>query len=217
MSLTRACVIRSTLNPQRIPPEHTLWSINHKPSTLNSPPLPPKIPLGRSADTRYRPSREFRLGQGLVPFLIRWRFIPVKRSVAIPLLVTLLALIQSGCMSRRITVRTQPPGALVEMNGERLGLSPASKNFIYYGDNEIKLSLPGYETMVVQQPTRAPWYQIPPFDFITDNFLPFRVRDHREYTYTLNPRDPLQELDEQSLRNRGENFRSQSQSGPILP
>ena len=120
-------------------------------------------------------------------------------------------------MSRRVTVRTQPPGALVERNGERLGLSPVSKNFTYYGDNEFKLSLPGYETMVVQQPTPAPWYQIPPLDFITDNFLPFRVRDHRDYTYTLTPRDPLQELDEQGLRNRGENFRSQSQSGPILP
>ncbi len=141
----------------------------------------------------------------------------MKRFVPSFLLVALLALTQSGCMSRRVTVRTQPPGALVEMNGERIGLSPASKNFTYYGVNEFKLSLPGYETVVIQQPTRAPWYQIPPLDFITDNFLPFRVRDHRDYTYTLTPRDPLQELDEQGLRSRGENFRSQSQSGPVLP
>ena len=145
------------------------------------------------------------------------RSIPVKRSVVVSLLLSLLILSQTGCMSRRITVRTQPPGALVEMNGERLGLSPVSKNFTYYGDNEFKVSLPGYETMVIQQPTKAPWYQIPPLDFISDNFLPFRVRDHRDYTYTLSPRNPLQELDEQGLRNRGENFRSQSQSGPILP
>ncbi len=120
-------------------------------------------------------------------------------------------------MSRRITVRTQPPGALVEMNGKRLGLSPVSTNFTYYGDNEFKISAPGYETAVVRQPTPAPWYQIPPLDFISDNFLPFRVRDHREYSYTLIPRDPLQELDEQGLRSRGENFRSQSQSGPVQP
>lgn len=119
-------------------------------------------------------------------------------------------------MSRRITVRTQPPGATVEMNGDRIGISPASKNFTYYGDNEFKLSMPGYETMVVQQPTKAPWYQVPPLDFISDNFLPFRVRDHREYTYTLTPRNPLQELDEQGLRSRGENFRSQAQSGQGL-
>lgn len=141
----------------------------------------------------------------------------MKRFIAFSLVVTLLALSQSGCMSRRITVRTNPPGALVEMNGERIGLSPVSKNFIYYGDNEFKLSLPGFETVVVQQPTKAPWYQVPPLDFISDNFLPFRVRDHREYTYTLTPRNPLQELDEQGLRSRGENFRSQSQNGPTAP
>ena len=120
-------------------------------------------------------------------------------------------------MSRRITVRTQPSGALVEMNGKRLGLSPVSTNFTYYGDNEFKVSAPGYETAVVLQPTPAPWYQVPPLDFITDNFLPFRVRDHREYSYSLTPRDPLQELDEQGLRSRGENFRSQAQSGPVFP
>ena len=120
-------------------------------------------------------------------------------------------------MSRRITVLTQPPGALVEMNGKPLGTSPVSTNFTYYGDNEFKVSKPGYETAVVLQPTRAPWYQIPPLDFISDNFLPFRVRDHREYSYTLSPRNPLQELDEAGLRSRGENFRSQSQSGPVLP
>ena len=141
----------------------------------------------------------------------------MKRFVASGLLLALVALTQSGCVSRRITVRTQPPGALVEMNGERLGLSPVSKNFTYYGGNEFKVSLPGYETMVIQQPTKAPWYQIPPLDFVTDNFLPFRVRDHRDYTYILTPRNPLQEFDEQGLRSRGENFRSQSQSGPILP
>ena len=145
------------------------------------------------------------------------RFPSVKRSFAFSLLLSLVTLTPSGCMSRRITVRTQPPGALVEMNGKPLGTSPVSTNFTYYGDNEFKVSKPGYETAVVLQPTRAPWYQVPPLDFISDNFLPFRVRDHREYSYTLSPRNPLQELDEAGLRSRGENFRSQSQSGPVLP
>lgn len=141
----------------------------------------------------------------------------VKRVFGICVVLSLVTLFQSGCMSRRITVRTQPPGALVEMNGKRLGPSPVSTNFTYYGDNEFKISSPGYETAVVRQPTPAPWYQVPPLDFISDNFLPFRVRDHREYNYSLTPRDPLQEMDEQGLRSRGENFRSQSQSGPVLP
>lgn len=131
------------------------------------------------------------------------------------LLLTGCALVSTGCVSRRLTVKTVPPGAQVEMNGELLGLSPVSKSFTYYGTNEFKVSMPGYETVQVHQPTPAPWYQVPPFDFFSDNFLPFRVRDHREYTYQLTPRNSLQELDEQTLRNNAENFRSQSQSGPI--
>ena len=153
---------------------------------------------------------------GSCDYLSSGRFLPGKLFVSHPvrnlgLLLALLAL--CGCMSRRITVRTEPSGALVEMNGERLGVSPVSTNFTYYGTNEFKMSMPGYETQVVQQPTPPPWYQIPPLDFVTDNFLPFRVRDHREFNYVLAPRNPLQELDEQGLRSRGENFRSQSQSG----
>lgn len=144
------------------------------------------------------------------PRLSGKRFVPTQLRI-VGLLLMLLPL--CGCMSRRITVRTEPSGAIVEMNGERLGVSPVSTNFTYYGTNEFKLSMPGYETQVIQQPTPPPWYQVPPLDFISDNFLPFRVRDHRQFNYVLTPRDSLQELDEQGLRSRGENFRSQSQSG----
>ena len=160
-----------------------------------------EIPLGRNPGLRLSFLRSK---------ATREPFVSVQLRI-LGLLLMLLPL--CGCMSRRITVRTEPSGALVEMNGERLGVSPVSTNFTYYGTNEFKLSLPGYETQVIQQPTPPPWYQVPPLDFISDNFLPFRVRDHRQFNYVLTPRDSLQELDEQGLRSRGENFRSQSQSG----
>jgi hypothetical protein len=111
-----------------------------------------------------------------------------------------------------MTIRSDPPGALVEVDGERIGVTPVSMDFTYYGTHEFTLSHPGYETLVVQQPVRTPFYQYIPLDFITNHFLPFRVTDRHDFTYKLQPHlIPIDE--EQSLINRGRNFRSQSQIG----
>ncbi|WP_437228523.1 PEGA domain-containing protein [Planctomicrobium sp. SH661] len=118
----------------------------------------------------------------------------------------------SGCVSRRMTIRTNPPGALVEVDGKRLGLSPVSTDFTYYGTHEFTISAPGYETLTVQQKVKTPFYQYVPIDFITNHFMPGRVTDRHDFTYTLQPRVvPIDE--EQNLINRGRNFRSKSEVG----
>lgn len=111
-----------------------------------------------------------------------------------------------------MTIRTNPPGALVEVDGKRLGTSPVSTDFTYYGTHEFTISAPGYETLTVQQKVKTPFYQYVPIDFFTNHFLPGRVTDRHDFTYVLQPRVvPIDE--EQSLINRGRNFRSQSEVG----
>lgn len=135
------------------------------------------------------------------------------------IVLLLLAPALTGCwsVSRRITVRSDPPGALVEVNGRRLGLAPVSMDFTYYGVNDITLSKPGYETLTVQQPVPPPWYQIFPLDLVSDNFLPARVTNRHDFTYRLAPMagagGPADANNEEFLRERGQNFRSQSQFG----
>jgi hypothetical protein len=111
-----------------------------------------------------------------------------------------------------MTIRTDPPGALVEVNGERLGLTPQSLDFTYYGTREITLSAPGYETLTVSQPVPPPWYQVFPFEFVADNLLPFRVTNRHEFAYQLRQKDPRLDEEDQLL-NRAHGFRSQSQFG----
>jgi hypothetical protein len=118
----------------------------------------------------------------------------------------------AGCVHRRMTIRTDPPGALVEVNGERLGLTPQSLDFTYYGTREITLSAPGYETLTVSQPVPPPWYQVFPVEFVADNLLPFRVTNRHDFTYRLRPKDPRLDEEDQLL-NRARGFRSQSQFG----
>ncbi|HWL09120.1 MAG TPA: PEGA domain-containing protein [Planctomicrobium sp.] len=118
----------------------------------------------------------------------------------------------TGCVSRRMTVRSDPPGALVEVDGKRIGVTPVSMDFTYYGTREFTLSHPGFETLTVQQPVRRPFYQKVPLDFVTNHFMLFRVTDRHDFTYIMQPRIvPIDE--EQNLINRGRNFRTQSQVG----
>jgi hypothetical protein len=99
-----------------------------------------------------------------------------------------LLLTQSGCVSRRLTIRTDPPGALVRVSGENIGFSPVSKDFTYYGTYEVELVKDGYETAKVYQKIKPPWYQRFPLDFVSDNFLPFRVTNRNEYLYRMKPK-----------------------------
>lgn len=123
-------------------------------------------------------------------------------------------LLQSGCVNRRMTVRTNPPGALVEIDGERKGLSPVSTDFTYYGTHEITMSAPGYETLTVEQTVRTPWYQRVPIDFFSNHFLFGHVTDRHDFSYQLQPKRLILN-EETQLHDRAQNFRSQSQSGSV--
>lgn len=93
----------------------------------------------------------------------------------------------SGCVVRRYTVRTDPPGALVIVNDEALGPAPASRSFEYYGDRRITLMKDGYETQTIIQPISAPWWDNYLTEFFTENLVPWVVRDERDYTFKMAP------------------------------
>ncbi len=120
----------------------------------------------------------------------------------------------SGCNSvnRRLTVRSDPPNALVQVDGQRLGTTPKSMDFTYYGTREIQLSMPGYETLTFEHSIKPPIYQIFPIEFFADNFLPFRTTNRHDYIYQLRPRDRDRD-EEQPLLDRARGFRSQAQIG----
>ena len=98
---------------------------------------------------------------------------------------------QSGCVERRMTIRTNPPGAYgaqVYIDDYPIGTTPISVNYTYYGNRKIRLVKDGYETLTVLQPVRAPWYEIPPLDFFSENVFPGRIRDHRTFDFQMAPK-----------------------------
>ncbi len=116
-----------------------------------------------------------------------------------------------GCVERRYTLRTNPPGALAIVNGEEIGPTPISRSFTYYGDREITLIKDGYQTQHVIQPIKAPWWDNLLTEFFTENFIPFTFRDERDYTYQLMPATipPTNELID-----RAQSLRAQAQIPP---
>jgi len=117
----------------------------------------------------------------------------------------------SGCVERRYTIRTDPPGALAIVNGEEIGPTPVSRSFTYYGDRDINLILDGYQTQRIIQPIKAPWWDNLATEFFTENLIPFTFRDEREYTYRLAPAVPA---DKNQLLNNAESLRAQAQVIP---
>jgi hypothetical protein len=121
--------------------------------------------------------------------------------------VSLLA----GCVERRYTIRSDPPGATVIVNGEEIGPAPASKSFVYYGQREITLMLDGYATKTVIQPITAPWWDNYLTEFFSENIVPVTLRDEREFKFQLTPAQtsPLGEL-----RDRAEGLRNEARIVP---
>lgn len=93
----------------------------------------------------------------------------------------------TGCVQRRMTIQSNPPGALVYVDDYEIGNTPVSTDFVYYGTRKIRLVKDGYETLTVRQPFPMPWYQIFPLDFVTENIWPAEIRDERHVNLTMLP------------------------------
>jgi hypothetical protein len=101
--------------------------------------------------------------------------------------VLAVGLVLGGCVQRRMTIRSNPPGALVYVDDYQLGTTPVSHDFVYYGTRKIRLVKDGFDTLTVRQPFPLPWYQIFPLDFVTENLWPWEIRDERVVDLAMVP------------------------------
>jgi hypothetical protein len=123
-----------------------------------------------------------------------------------------LALLSTGCVRRRLTVRTFPPGAQVFVDDQEIGTTPCSTSFVYYGTRSITVIKDGYRTEKIYQKLNAPWYQIPPLDFVTETLLPREIRDERVVDIQLVPQEIVPQA---QLLERANLLRTGAQTGQI--
>jgi PEGA domain len=127
--------------------------------------------------------------------------------------------LSTGCVERRMVIATDPYGAVVNSENDiPIGATPVDHPFTYYGVYQFRLSKDGYETLVVQEKVRAPWYELPGLDFISENLIPWTIHDRRVFRYPLKP---LQVMPPELLLQQAENLRIYGQGigepAPPLP
>lgn len=122
------------------------------------------------------------------------------------LLILCLALWVAGCgVKRTMTLRSDPPGALVYLNGEEVARTPAEVPMEWYGNYDVAVRHEGYETLKTTRWVAAPWWGIPPLDLVAE-LLPLRLHDHRVLEFELQPAAEV----EPGLLDRAEEMREET-------
>jgi hypothetical protein len=102
--------------------------------------------------------------------------------------LSLAAVLLAGCVERRLTIHTEPQGAIVTLNDQQIGVSPVTVPFNWYGDYWVRISKDGYETLNTHRKLRRPLHDYPPFDFFAQVVYPGRIVDAYEWTFDLTPK-----------------------------
>ncbi len=127
-----------------------------------------------------------------------------SRFLTCLVVLTIVSLFLSGCVRRRMSVASNPPGATVYMDGKMIGRTPFSYNFDFYGKREFRLVKEGYETKTKLMRIQAPWYQWPGIDFVTEVLLPGKLTDRPYLEFDM---EQVRTTDSDRLVVRAEDFR----------
>lgn len=130
----------------------------------------------------------------------------------LPLLFPLLLL---GCVERTMTITSEPSGALVYLNGEEVGRTPLTRDFVWYGNYDVQVRHEGHETLDTNTWVVAPWWQWPPFDLFAE-LLPVRLTDRRVLHYELAETSPA-DVDPDQLLDRATALRNQLGESRVAP
>jgi len=112
-----------------------------------------------------------------------------------------------GCVHRRLTIRSDPPGALVRLEDREVGRTPVTVSFDFYGVRTISLEKDGYVRLVRDTEIKAPWYQVFPIDFFAEVLYPGHIFDDHTVEFALERRHPYSGADSAKLLERGKQMR----------
>ena len=124
--------------------------------------------------------------------------------VALPLL--------AGCVDRVVSIRSEPAGAEVYLDGVKVGETPCEVRYTWYGTREVLLEKRGYRERREAVDLYGPWWQFPVLDFVTDVLIPFTIVDRTDLTYTLE-RAPTTQEELLEVRARADELRRRARDG----
>ncbi|MCC6580441.1 MAG: PEGA domain-containing protein [Phycisphaeraceae bacterium] len=112
----------------------------------------------------------------------------------------------AGCVERRITITSNPSGALVRLNDEEVGRTPLTVPFKYYGVYDVRLNHDGYKPLWTTHEAKAPWWELPGPDLAAEFFTHAVVELPWHFDMEVAPMD-----DENATLDRASQMRSSVQ------
>ncbi len=133
-----------------------------------------------------------------------------------PLFLTMMAVLAttifSGCVQRRLNIRSQPEGAFVTIDHQPIGYTPLVTPFVYSGSRDVKLEKDGFKTIKVTERIRPPLWDTFPISLITNHFSPRELRDERLLEFEMEPRE---QTNENNLLQRANDLRGNIRAGTV--
>jgi hypothetical protein len=115
----------------------------------------------------------------------------------------------SGCVERKVTVTSTPPGARVYLDDEEKGCTPVTFRFDFYGHRNFVLKKDGYRIKEEPRKLSAPFYSWPFVDIFA-GLMPISIKDHKTFHFEL---EPVAEASTEGLVERAKEMRMKV-SGP---
>jgi len=113
-----------------------------------------------------------------------------RNSLLITGIMVLASSLICGCVERKLTINTEPEGALVFLNDEEIGITPVTIGFSWYGDYRVRIEKQGFETLNAHRNLVGPLHDRFPFDFMADFLWPQRIVDSYEWEFKLTEYQP---------------------------
>ncbi len=133
---------------------------------------------------------------------------PRLRDLLTLVAVVALSMFLWGCVERKFTIRSEPPGAELVLDGEPKGKTPQTIEFMHYGTHEVMLSAKNCHRLCAYAEVKPPWYEWFPLDLIFETLWPFTIVDHQEFTFQLKP---LGEISEEAIQQRVKELRERAE------
>lgn len=126
----------------------------------------------------------------------------MTRALVLLLVPALLA----GCVERKMTVTSDPPGALVYLDDQEKGITPVTFDFNFYGWRTFRLQQDGYQITEEIRQVAPPLQLTFPLDMVPD-LTPIPASDIKSFHFVLKP---LEKVDKDVLKERAAAFRERA-------
>jgi hypothetical protein len=110
----------------------------------------------------------------------------VPRRVILSAAMVVFAAWNVGCLERRISITSEPPGAAVVVNDVELGRTPLEADFTYYGVHDVRVYKEGYEPLRTTARASTPIWEYAPIDLVV-GALPVTIEKRVPWNFTLEP------------------------------